>query len=159
MEQRTKEALQDLRHSQWFNRVGDVDSPSVRIIKSWEEAAILCSNIDWENVLLDGANGYRDRLREVTPRLLDTWNDRVARVRPECDEIARVKTLPVRQLHNMPAEFEWAVRWDIINYAMECEYADVCSPGFFTRQAYWYLNGHFPCGWEGPFPQGRLIIY
>jgi hypothetical protein len=42
---------------------------------------------------------------------------------------------------------------------MEAEYADVCPPGFFTSIAHWYLNGHFPCGWWGAFPQGKLVIY
>jgi hypothetical protein len=52
-----------------------------------------------------------------------------------------------------------AVRWDILHLAMEAGFADVYPPGFFASQAYWYACGHFPCGWRGKFPQGKLIIY
>ena len=42
---------------------------------------------------------------------------------------------------------------------MEAEFADVYPPGFYASQAYWYVKGHFPCGWQGEFPNGTLIIY
>jgi hypothetical protein len=35
----------------------------------------------------------------------------------------------------------------------------VYPPGFFASNAYWYIKGHFPCGWEGEFPKGTLVIY
>lgn len=159
MEQRTKKALEELRRAPWFARVGNPEPDLAWVLHSWAEAGDLCSDIEWEGFLLDAANDYRDRLREVSPRLLDTWNDRVINLRPKCDDMVQRKIRLVTSVHNMPQEFEWAVRWDILNFAMECEYADVCAPGFFTRQAYWYLDGHFPCGWEGPFPQGRPIVY
>ncbi len=37
--------------------------------------------------------------------------------------------------------------------------ADVYPPGFYASQAYWYASGHFPCGWRGKVPQGKLIVY
>jgi len=52
------------------------------------------------------------------------------------------------------------VQWEILGVCMEAEYADVYPPGFYASQAYWYVKGHFPCGWEGgEFPKGKLIIY
>ena len=52
-----------------------------------------------------------------------------------------------------------AVQWDILHVCMEAEYADVYPPGFYASQAYWYVKGHFPCGWQGEFPNGKLIVY
>jgi hypothetical protein len=59
------------------------------------------------------------------------------------------------------AELEEAsVRWDIIHLCMEAEYADLYPPGFFAAKGYWYVAGHFPCGWHRNFPkEGKLIIY
>jgi hypothetical protein len=58
-----------------------------------------------------------------------------------------------------PRTFEDAVQWDILNVCMEAEYADIYPPGFYASQAYWYVKGHFPCGWQGNFPEGKLIMY
>jgi hypothetical protein len=55
--------------------------------------------------------------------------------------------------------FENMVQWDILHVCMEAEYADVYPPGFYASQAYWYVKGHYPCGWQGEFPKGKLIIY
>ena len=61
--------------------------------------------------------------------------------------------------NQLPKVFEDTVQWDILHVCVEAEYADTYEPGFYASQAYWYVNGHFPCGWEGQFPAGRLIIY
>jgi len=29
----------------------------------------------------------------------------------------------------------------------------------FYEMWYWYQAGHWPCGWEGEWPQGRLIVF
>ena len=51
------------------------------------------------------------------------------------------------------------MQWDILGACIEMEYADLCPPGFYTNLASWYVKEHFPCGWQGVFPQGMLIVY
>jgi hypothetical protein len=63
------------------------------------------------------------------------------------------------EAHGLPEIFEDTVRWDILHVCMEAEYADVSPPGFFASQAYWYVQVHFPCGWTGSFPDGKLVLY
>ena len=31
--------------------------------------------------------------------------------------------------------------------------------GFFLSLMEWYKRGHWPCGWEGTYPDGKLIVY
>jgi hypothetical protein len=69
------------------------------------------------------------------------------------------KTSGIIQQHHLSKAFEDAVQWDILHACIEAEYADVYPPGFFASQAYWYVKSHFPCGWEGEFPEGKLIVY
>jgi hypothetical protein len=48
---------------------------------------------------------------------------------------------------------------DMMGILSEAEYLDVCPPGFFTRYALpSYLRGHFPCGWQGAYPDGQLVV-
>jgi len=61
--------------------------------------------------------------------------------------------------NKLPKSFEDTVQWDILHLAIESEYSDIFPPGFYASQAYWYLKGHFPCGWEGNFPKGKLVVY
>jgi hypothetical protein len=72
---------------------------------------------------------------------------------------SREKTRAVAETHALPKVFEDTVQWDVLHLCMEAEYADVYPPGFFASQAYWYVAGRFPCGWEGKFPAGRLVVY
>jgi hypothetical protein len=69
------------------------------------------------------------------------------------------KIAAVVREYGLPEIFKIRVRNDITGACMEAEYADVCPPGFFTSIAHWYINGHFPCGWWGAFPQGKLVVY
>ncbi len=69
------------------------------------------------------------------------------------------KIAAVTQQNELPEIFGIQVNYDIMGLCMEAEYADVCPRGFFTSIGHWYLNGHFPCGWWGAFPQGKLVVY
>jgi hypothetical protein len=71
----------------------------------------------------------------------------------------RPKIEPVEREHELPKAFEHTVQWDILHVCMETEYADVVPSGFYAGLASWYIRGHFPCGWQGVYPQGMQIIY
>lgn len=52
-----------------------------------------------------------------------------------------------------------AIKLDVLGACMENEYADLIPPKLFKDRIDWYLAGHFPCGWEGDFPEGSLIVF
>jgi hypothetical protein len=33
------------------------------------------------------------------------------------------------------------------------------ADGFYLTLMHWYRMGHWPCGWQGAYPAGRLIVY
>jgi hypothetical protein len=87
------------------------------------------------------------------------WNDVVKAVKPAAQQLARNKVEEVVTLHDLPKSFVDTVEWDILHLLMESEFADVYPPGFYASQAFWYEAGHFPCGWRGEFPHGRLVVF
>jgi len=105
------------------------------------------------------SNEYRQRLAERSPERFRKWNEIVVEVKPFAQALVREKVESVVKEHDLPKVFVDTVDWDILHLCMEAEYADIYPPGFYASQAYWYLNGHFPCGWEGEFPEGKLVIY
>lgn len=158
MHGRTEATLQDLSRAYWFSRVG-LPETDVEVLSSWQQAVEGSSSPDWRDLCLEAANQYRERLVERSVERFRRWNDLVAEIRPVAQLLVREKTRDVVVKNDLPIAFLNAVDWDIIHVCMEAEYADVYPPGFYASQAYWYANGRFPCGWQGEFPTGKLIIY
>lgn len=90
---------------------------------------------------------------------LQLWNDTVDEVKKVTGPLVDRKIAGVVRECSLPKIFGIRVRNDVTGLCMEAEYADVCPPGFFTSLGHWYVNGHFPCGWFGVFPPGKLVIY
>jgi hypothetical protein len=159
MHPRTTATHEELEKADWFACVGVKDTETAMVLSSWREAIEHCSSIEWENLCLEAANQYRERVLERSKERFNQWNDIVDQIKPVTDRLVRQKIEDVVCQQGLPKVFEDTVQWDILQVCMEAEYADVYQPGFYASQAYWYVKGHFPCGWEGKFPKGKLVIY
>jgi len=159
MHPRTEATLEKLRQIQWFGCVGIHDTKAAEILCSWDKAIKSCSSPEWEDLCMEAANQYREKLIEKSPERFHKWNDCMLLIKPVVQALVREKTKQIIAENNLPKVFIDSVDWDIIHLCMEAEYADVYPPGFFASQAYWYMKGHFPCGWQGQFPKGKLIVY
>jgi hypothetical protein len=159
MQLRTTATLEKLEKANWFDCVGVKDATSAIVVPSWEEAIRYCSSLEWENLCLEASNQYRERLLERSKERYVQWNEIVDQLKPVTIPFVRRKIEGVVREHGLPKVFEDTVQWDILGVCMEAEYADVYQPGYYASQAYWYVKGHFPCGWEGKFPTGKIIIY
>lgn len=159
MKPQTIATLDQLEKVEWFSAVGVVDSQAVLMVSSWSEAIKNCSSLEWENLCLEAVNKYRERISERAPQRLDEWNRIVDDIKKVSIPLVRRKISAVVMENMLPKSFEDTVQWDILHLAIESEYSDVFPPGFYASQAYWYLKGHFPCGWKGVFPEGRLVVY
>jgi hypothetical protein len=149
----------ELRSADWFSRVGVVDLEQVAILSSWGEAIESCQSPQWEYLCLEAANQYRERLLETAPAAFSRWNDTVIAVKPVTEPLVREKAAAVAEQFSLPKVFLDTVEWDILHLCMEAEFSDFVKPGWYASQSYYYANGHFPCGWEGEFPHGRLVVY
>ncbi|MCU0522657.1 MAG: hypothetical protein MUF84_18445 [Anaerolineae bacterium] len=159
MHPRTLATLDQLREADWFSTVGVNDTETAIVVGSWDDAISLCAMDDWQDLLLEAANQYCSRLAERSPSRFGAWNDVVAQVKLATVPLVEERTSSVVAANNLPKVFVHTVQWDVLHVCMEAEYADVFPPGFFASQAYWYVKGHFPCGWDGKFPEGRIIVY
>jgi len=118
-----------------------------------------CSATDWEDLCLEAINIYRERLVERSPGILRDWNSKVDELKTVTIPFVRERISNVINEHALPKVFEDTVHWDILHLCLESEYAEILKPGFYASQAYWYMKGHFPCGWSDEFPGGKLVIY
>ncbi len=91
--------------------------------------------------------------------MLEKWNETVTSTKKVIEPIVHEKTQEVIVEFDLPEVFIDTVEWDILHIALEAEFSNFVPPAFYASQAYWYVKGHFPCGWQGEFPNGTLIIY
>jgi hypothetical protein len=159
MKEQTLATLKKLENADWFCSVGNKDTESAIVLHSWKEAAESCSSPSWRDLLLEASNRYTEKLASLSKGRFNEWNNIVKEVKKLTVPLVAAKTERVVRENQLPKTFQNIVNWDILHVAMESEYSDVYPPGFFASQAYWYVKGHFPCGWNGQFPDGKLVIY
>jgi hypothetical protein len=159
MHQRTISTLDQLESANWFARIGQCESPNVKCLYNWEQAIAGARNQDWKALRHEAANQYRTRLRERDVARFYEWNTHVREIKKVTIPLVRRKIEDVVSKNKLPQDIIDAVQWDVLHVCMEAEYADVFPPGFYASQAYWYVEGHFPCGWEGTFPNGRPVVF
>src|SRR5262245_16517005 len=102
MHGRTRAALEELEKAPWFVNVGVKSTTAAIIISSWKEALDYCGSDTWQNVILEAANGIRDRLIAKSIAEYNRWNSIAAQIKPLTDELAREMTSTVIQQNKLP---------------------------------------------------------
>jgi hypothetical protein len=160
MHPRTIATLKELEDATWFVNVGRREPVSnTGFVSTRNEALKNSERESWEALCLEAANQYRERLVERDMPRFSRWNSIVEEVKKSTIPLVLRKTQCVVDANDLPQAFVHTVQWDILHVCMEAEYADVFPPDFYAVLAYWYAQGHFPCGWEGDFPKGKLLVY
>jgi hypothetical protein len=159
MHSRTIETLGRLEKASWFSRVGINEGSGVAVVTSWPQAIQHCDSDKWEDLQQESMNQYREFIAHRSKERLHLWNGLVDEVKKITRPLVDRKTAALICENDLPKIFKIQVNYDITGICMEAEYADMCPPGLFTSFGHWYINGHFPCGWQGVFPQGKQVIY
>lgn len=159
MKEDTKDLLEKLRHVKWFSSVGLKDSIEAEVLNSWKKAFTSGTSRRWDDFTDERSDDYRVELRAASLERFEQWNDTVRLVRPHVQSLVEEKVKESFETITYPENFVNTVRWDILFALMEQEFSDVLPLGFYTKLAEWYLRGHFPCGWLGDYPDGKLIVY
>ncbi len=158
MNERTKSTLVELRSVAWFQNAGKHDVQQVAVLASWADAFESISSDQWRDFQHEATNSLTMQLFQTNKLRYNRWNDVLAEIRPVVIDLVREK-IAAAGVMVYPKDFPISVEWDIMMLLMEAEYSDVCPPKCFAALGFYYVRGHFPCGWEGDYPQGRLIVF
>jgi len=129
------------------------------VLTSWDEAIQHCASDRWQHLQLEASNQYRERLLERDRSEYLKWNEIVGALKLVTIPFVDARLAILARQENLPSVFRDMVQWDILGVCWEAEFSHVCEPGWYAGNAFWYMNGHFPCGWLGELPGGRPIIY
>jgi hypothetical protein len=154
-----------LRVIEWFSRCGEPLSlnPSMPVVQAsgWREAVASCTDGVWENVELEAQNQLTLWLHQHDRQNYRRWNELVVGFKSEVvNPLIEEKWDPYRRRHGLDAAIVLSARWDALGALMENAYlASGHRCFFFLELLSVYEAGHFPCGWVGEWPRGKLIVY
>jgi hypothetical protein len=154
-----------LRAVDWFSQCGQplaLDlSMDVERVPTWREATASCMGEVWEGVQLEAQNQLALWLSRHDRENFQRWNERVDRHKMAVvDPLAERAWEPYQRKRELDPAIIHSVRWDILGALMENTYLGSGHRCFFFLELLAvYKAGHFPCGWRGEWPDGKLVVF
>lgn len=113
----------------------------------------------WDNTRLEARGLVTGYLAVHAPKEFNPyWNPLVHQVRNQIwprTEVA-LKTR-VKQL-GLPEFLTESIEFDVINMAVVLSYQEIVRSPFYENLLSTYCEGFLPCGWEGEYPNGCMIV-
>ncbi|WP_254508446.1 hypothetical protein [Anatilimnocola floriformis] len=153
-----------LKAIDWFANCGkpavlDLTMPVVQVA-SWKEAVASCQEAEWENAQLEARNQLSGWLHVHARKEFQEWNNRVDQHKVILASLIDTHWKPCFDSRNLPDELLHTIKWDILLALTEESYLSTGHRCFFFHELLLvYEAGHFPCGWIGEWPAGKLVIY
>lgn len=109
----------------------------------------------------DAANALSSFLHVHFNRRFQRWNAIADQAKLQCVTPLVERTwTPFAQSRSLGKRFLDVISFNVLLAIIEHEYRDCRgAPAFCTHLLEVYRDGHLPCGWEGVWPQGKLLFY
>ena len=149
----------------WFAQCGKALSLNLSMeierIHDWETALDSCKTLEWENVELNAQNQLTVWLCLYDSVNYQKWNDIVDQHKISVlNDLSKQTIVPFQLKHSLNIEFSQSVQWDILGALMANSYLSSGHKVFFFLELLMvYEAGHFPCGWLGEWPKGKLRVF
>ncbi len=150
--------VHQLTDCSWFSSIGEpLPKPAYRV-STWFEAIQHATSLDYDDFGLERANEFRLSVYEREPPRLDSWNSVIKEIKRHSEPLVTTKLSRSGLDEHVIRAINGTVRWDLVHMLAAVHFSDVYRSRFYDDLLAWYLCGHFPCGWEGTYPEGKFII-
>ena len=156
------ELLQKLKETDWLYNGGREPNPqdiTAYKFANKSEAGKLLLGKHWDDTLIHARNGCSSILSQTE---MKRWNPIAKSVRSAVNEngccndaadaVASHFGFDRKEVHGI-----------LINYfhfaCVELEYEGFLKPGFFAELCHICMQGRLPCGLDGDFPNGQIVVY
>ncbi|MDP4147486.1 MAG: hypothetical protein Q8936_23960 [Bacillota bacterium] len=159
-----KEIFERINRIDWFCNCGSnpyvENSFEVKFVHSWEDAVNNYSQSLWEDTTLEARNELTSFLNNKYRQEYAKWNEVTKEAKSFLEKNVVPKINIIKEKYNLDDVFTDCVKWDLLGAIMEYSYKECKNrPTFFLEILSIYELGHFPCGWEGEWPKGKLVIF
>jgi hypothetical protein len=157
--------MQGVRDLDLCGNVGEpTGSDEIVQVDSWDQSLSSCRSDTWRTFLSDRDEDFW-KLGRLGFRMIAVPTIRVEfdRLRGEAErEIYPIIDEKAASLPLSPKDQQVvsrAIGHYLVGAVMFIRYQDQTDAIFNLLTSGWILNGHFPCGWQGGFPDGKLVVY
>lgn len=160
-------ALVVLDKTHWLKRVGEswlehldefMDGNSVTIVRSWEEALTIFDEDSRYN-----ANGVLEAPCSRVDSVFTRFPDRDAwwqKAREDAKRCTALYSWIPRSLNQEHQDLLFENLWEFVSMVLaEIIASPEAECTYFREQLTWFHAGHFPCGWDGDWPNGRMRVF
>jgi hypothetical protein len=158
-------ALMTLDKTQWLQHVGEpwlehVGEPSseVTLVRSWDQALTIFGNYPQCNVngILVAPCSRVDSAFTRFPERDEWWQ----KAREEAKQYTALGGWIPDFLTQEHQDLVFENLYEFVSMLLA---EIIASPDaectYFREQLPWFHAGHFPCGWDGEWPKGRMRVY
>jgi hypothetical protein len=159
------ELIERLKRVPWFAHIGEpAVAKEIRRAVDLRVAKKLCFSRRWDNAITDSGNQlsvflskyYRDRYDKKWSEIVHTCIPLLMPIIESAIEHGREKLeLGAVQVKVL----SMTLRRQFIGACHEIEYADMMQDLLCLQLVPWYELGHWPCGYQGEWPNGMLVVY
>lgn len=152
-------ACNRLRNIDWFSSVGEqCVMPNVKLAGTLREANEYLNSPEWESVTLEESNNISGYLAVKHTIIFQEWNKLVKEAKAFLKNELMKHSFDLSGFDNKL--LLQCIEWDVVHYLVEDAYKEKLKNSlFFDRLITVYESGHIPCGWDGEWPKGNLVIY
>lgn len=115
----------------------------------------------WDQIRLEARGDATSLLAKTAPAAFNgNWNRLMRQAKSQI--LPQIKPLILEQLTRLSLPdvvYTRLVAWDIPQIAVLCSFRTYLSSALYEHLLGVYATGHLPCGWEGPYPAGRLAVW
>lgn len=155
----TQERLASMKRFAWFSKLGEKDLPKTSFIPSWSEAVAAFDEESWMELKLDLSNRLTGRLAATNMERFREWNHLHNEIHLLTLQLITEASTSLRQQGPVSDAMTNEIHSDLTMALLEVEYSDLVQPFFYYSLAGYYARGHLPCGWDGNFPNGRMLAF
>ncbi len=158
------EVINQLNECTWFSNCGKPlvtnQYLNISFLENKKMIEECIQSIIWENVCLEEIGNITAFLSlNRRNEYRETWNVMTKTIRSEIIPILMPIIENKIEIADLPLSISDDVMFNILNIIMAYSCREIIRNEFFDELLYIYLSGHLPCGWEGDYPNGRLIVY
>ncbi len=149
-----------IRRAPLLRHVGGSLTGNAAKCQSWSQLLELHDSIEWSNAYVSEANRIRRDIQRFSPAIYNRdWNNLIESQWPWYDEIVR----PVVSQRCPNQSCADAVNIDFRRLFTKVYLESVWKEHMMSFKHHewlqFFLQGHIPCGWEGDYPSGQLIVF
>ncbi|MEX0322358.1 MAG: hypothetical protein AB3N63_09385 [Puniceicoccaceae bacterium] len=143
------ETWEFLANIDWFS--------SLNLLSNKELIISSAASTTWEDFTLERRNDITASLAKNHKNKETEWNKVAVAYRNYFKEKIFPNIKSKAEIFGLQEDVLELVSWCVISYMMEVTYDTWRIPKFFFRVIDSYKSGNLPHGWEGKYPDGKLL--